>query len=892
MSLGEISIFSSFLSGIRKSRLSISRVRKNVPPFELLSKHSEDVIWFFGSGDFVQPFKKKVVFNFPEECRNDDAKYVTIIGDSWWNTIDEIKIECNRQPPSAVVVSVDYLYRLSDPRPVLLALKKILLLTQFKLFFFGSHDKNCDQFWCESDVLRFLEMSGFYIKEIERFENNTLIEMFINKISYRKYLSRMKFSEDLIDADFLLLSTEDASLKPTGGIGTYVANVKRLNCKCATVICDLKTTAVSIEGRTILAQDVLGTINSETFLEGNGLIELVRVVLYLLPNIEVCEYQDYLSIGFRVLQAKRTGGLPRYLWLRTFLHGSVDYLKYGTQKECSAIYTKDDIKTAVKDRYVFKYSDECWVPSAYLLNLMNNEFAHKVNNVKMTRLPFDLKCIPEGDRTYGCIKKIIFIGKYSHLKGWPDFLAAIKGLAGESAFANVEELISVGPGNPSKEDVRLLRSIKRYRNYSFSHLDLMDFLAKNRESTLVVIPSRGENYPNIILEQLLLGMRFVAYNSGGAVEVVDDGNYVERFFANPNPLALSSKIIEVLLYNPQEHGQIVSEKSEYIRERQKIINKSFESTSVGFKLPPLEIDYKKLADVSVVTPFYNGSIEFLRELYLSIFNSNVMPSEWIIVDDGSDDRHKLLLKDFLSSIDRGVIRVRIVHQENRGLAGARNLGLVSTTSKYAFFIDCDDMLMPHTISDCLVAFAADDNLIAATGFAVYFENFESIPDDPSLMRNGVYWKPIGVPEAKAFSLFENQYLTSCVMVNVEKARQVGGWDDLDRSVWEDWGFYTRLAWSGIRFSLIPNIGYWYRNTPGSMSKTYNKYFGYRRLARSVKGIDRLDVTTIVSMGFHLDSELTPRESQLLTIFRKFKVSWVGKCIAFGLQAIKSKTIKK
>lgn len=59
----------------------------------------------------------------------------------------------------------------------------------------------------------------------------------------------------------------------------------------------------------------------------------------------------------------------------------------------------------------------------------------------------------------------------------------------------------------------------------------------------------------------------------------------------------------------------------------------------------------------------------------------------IIVNDGSKDRTGEYINQY-----RNEKNVLIIHQENKGLAGARNTGLLHTRAKYVMFVDSDDCL--------------------------------------------------------------------------------------------------------------------------------------------------------------------------------------------------------
>jgi hypothetical protein len=129
----------------------------------------------------------------------------------------------------------------------------------------------------------------------------------VSPLGYQRYLESLGLLHSALQADFLLVTTEDASLKPTGGIGTYVANIKRFNDRCVTLFCDLDPSVEAKDGRTILVRSVIEHLSWEQMIDGPGLIEAIKVVLFTLPNLRICEFQDYLSLGFRIVQAKKTG---------------------------------------------------------------------------------------------------------------------------------------------------------------------------------------------------------------------------------------------------------------------------------------------------------------------------------------------------------------------------------------------------------------------------------------------------------------------------------------------------------------------------------------------------------------------------------------------------------
>lgn len=88
---------------------------------------------------------------------------------------------------------------------------------------------------------------------------------------------------------------------------------------------------------------------------------------------------------------------------------------------------------------------------------------------------------------------------------------------------------------------------------------------------------------------------------------------------------------------------------------------------------------------SVIVPCWNAG-EWVEDAVRSVLLGSFADFELIAVDDGSTDGTWAAV-DRLAREDP---RVRAVHQENRGLSGARNRGLDEARGEYVFFLDADD----------------------------------------------------------------------------------------------------------------------------------------------------------------------------------------------------------
>ena len=91
--------------------------------------------------------------------------------------------------------------------------------------------------------------------------------------------------------------------------------------------------------------------------------------------------------------------------------------------------------------------------------------------------------------------------------------------------------------------------------------------------------------------------------------------------------------------------------------------------------------------ISVVIPAYN--IESYIERAIDSVLAQTRPAdEIIVVDDGSKDATGEKIKAYGN-------KVSYVHQDNRGLSGARNTGIRHAAYKWIAFLDGDDEWLPN-----------------------------------------------------------------------------------------------------------------------------------------------------------------------------------------------------
>lgn len=100
--------------------------------------------------------------------------------------------------------------------------------------------------------------------------------------------------------------------------------------------------------------------------------------------------------------------------------------------------------------------------------------------------------------------------------------------------------------------------------------------------------------------------------------------------------------------------------------------------------------------ISIIVPIYNVA-PYLPRCLDSIVGQTYKNLEIILVDDGSTDNSLEICHQYAAKDSR----MRVIHQENKGLAGARNTGLEDVHGEFVTFVDSDDWLDLHALENYL-----------------------------------------------------------------------------------------------------------------------------------------------------------------------------------------------
>jgi GT2 family glycosyltransferase len=208
-------------------------------------------------------------------------------------------------------------------------------------------------------------------------------------------------------------------------------------------------------------------------------------------------------------------------------------------------------------------------------------------------------------------------------------------------------------------------------------------------------------------------------------------------------------------------------------------------------------------EASVVVPTFNRREVVARSL-ATLFAQDAPADSYevIVVVDGSTDGTAEALRSL-----KPPCRFRIIEQENRGLAGARNSGWRAADSNLAIFLDDDMICVPGLVSAHI---AAHRNQLRVVGFGKLLLS----SDSPSTLATECFNREIGrfhLEHAKDSAVPWKQ--TDCVFGHASLSRNIllefDGFDESFR-MREDMELGIRLLQAGIQPMYIGNaVAYQY-----------------------------------------------------------------------------------
>ena len=215
--------------------------------------------------------------------------------------------------------------------------------------------------------------------------------------------------------------------------------------------------------------------------------------------------------------------------------------------------------------------------------------------------------------------------------------------------------------------------------------------------------------------------------------------------------------------------------------------------------------------ISIVVPVYNVE-KYLRECLDSILAQTYRKFELILIDDGSKDSSGHICDEYACRDNR----IKVVHQENRGLSGARNAGLTWATGEYIIFIDSDDTINSDylekrylTITEAKADFVFSD--MESTKMA----HSDNLPGKELIMDR---WEM----ERWLSDQISREYILAVIACNkLYRASLLQGLNFCEGRLHEDEFFINNILPRMTKAVYIPDRGYIYRDNEQSITGSEN-----------------------------------------------------------------------
>ena len=155
--------------------------------------------------------------------------------------------------------------------------------------------------------------------------------------------------------------------------------------------------------------------------------------------------------------------------------------------------------------------------------------------------------------------------------------------------------------------------------------------------------------------------------------------------------------------------------------------------------------------LSIIVPVYNVE-PYIRQCIDSLLNQDCDDYEIIVVDDGCKDNSVRIVETCYKSP-----KLRIVHQENKGLSGARNFGLSNAKGEYVWFFDSDDWMDTNSLKS-IVSMLNDVDALFFSSFFVERDLLTTVEQRSLSCSSGIELSKRDYYEPAQFYVYKRDFL--------------------------------------------------------------------------------------------------------------------------------------
>ena len=201
---------------------------------------------------------------------------------------------------------------------------------------------------------------------------------------------------------------------------------------------------------------------------------------------------------------------------------------------------------------------------------------------------------------------------------------------------------------------------------------------------------------------------------------------------------------------------------------------------------------------SVVTPFLDPPVAFLREAIESVLAQSYPDWELLLVNDGSRGDSVALAREYAQQHPDRIRYLEHDGARNRGHSASRNLAIRQAAGEYIALLDADDLWLPGKLEDQVKIMRGFPEVGSVYGNTLYWFSWTGRPEDRSLD----YVPALGVSPDSVIP--SSQILASMVsgaaavpctcslLVRRSLLDQSGGFEEAFAGLFEDQVFYAKV----------------------------------------------------------------------------------------------------
>jgi hypothetical protein len=212
-----------------------------------------------------------------------------------------------------------------------------------------------------------------------------------------------------------------------------------------------------------------------------------------------------------------------------------------------------------------------------------------------------------------------------------------------------------------------------------------------------------------------------------------------------------------------------------------------------------------LPRISVLVPCFNDGA-YIDEALDSVFAQTYGDFEVVIVDDGSTDESTVRK---LQTLQRP--RTSVFRTENRGLPAARNYAASQANGDLFCALDADDRLAPAWFERAVAVLDSQPEIAFVSHWLETFGDQHWV------------WKP---ERCDLPALLAHNTINGAALVRRMAFEAVEGYEESMRGGCEDWDFWLRIVEHGYQGAIVPEVLFYYRRRPESMSRAMTDDRGY------------------------------------------------------------------